>query len=61
MEEIRKQAVLRLPAFPQPERVKALLRRRPLAADALAFAVLGGGGYAALRLMGLLFRALGVD
>ena len=54
MEEIRKQAAIRLPALPK-------LKMTPLMADAIAFAVLGGGGYAALRLMGLLFKLCGVD
>ncbi len=54
MEEIRKRFSVRLPALPR-------LRRTPLLEDAFAFAVLGGGGYLALRLMELLFRAAGVD
>ena len=54
MEEIRKQIALHLPALPK-------VRMTPLLADAIAFALLGGGGYAALRVMDLLFKALGVD
>ncbi len=54
MEDIKKIFVLRLPALPR-------LRRTPLLEDAAAFVLLGGGGYAALRLMGLLFRLCGVD
>ena len=54
MEEIRKHSAVCLPSVPKP-------RMTPLLADAIAFAVLGGGGYAALRLMDLLFRLAGVD
>ena len=54
MEEIRKQTAIRIPSLPK-------MKMTPLLADAIAFAVLGGGGYAALRLMGLLFRLCGVD
>ena len=54
MEKIMKRIPIRLPAMPK-------LRRTPLMEDAAAFAILGGGGYIALRLMGLLFHALGVD
>ncbi len=54
MEEIRKGFALRLSALPR-------LRRTPLLEDVCALAFLGGGGYLALRLMGLLFRAVGVD
>ena len=54
MEEIRKSAALRLPALPK-------LQRTPLLEDAAAFVILGGGGYLALRLMGLVFRVLGVE
>lgn len=53
MEAIRKLTALRLPALPKR-------KRTPLLADAAVFAALAGGGYAALQLMGLLFRALGV-
>ena len=54
MEEIRKIETARLPALPK-------LRRSPLLTDALAFVVLGGGGYLALRIMGLMFRLCGVE
>ncbi len=54
MDEIRKLTAPRPLALPK-------LRRTPLLTDAVAFAVLGGGGYLALRLMGLLFRLCGVD
>lgn len=54
MEEIRKLFSVRLPVLPK-------MRRSPLLEDAFAFAVLGGGGYLALRMMGLLFHVLGVD
>ena len=54
MEEIRKAFAPYLPALPR-------LRRTPLLENAAAFVLLGGGGYAALRLMGLLFRLCGVD
>ena len=54
MEEIRKASALRLPAPPK-------WKRTPLLTDAIAFAALGGGGYLALRLMGLVFRLCGVD
>ena len=54
MEEIRKTAALRMPALPK-------VKRTPLLTDAIAFAALGGGGYLALRLMGLVFRLCGVD
>ena len=53
MEELKRQAALRLPALPK-------LRKTPLLTDAAAFAVLGAGGYLILRLADLLFRALGV-
>lgn len=53
MEEIRKDIAFRHPALPK-------LRRTPLLEDAAAFAVLAVGGYGALRLVDLLFRALGV-
>ena len=53
MDEIKSKAALRLPPLPKP-------RRTPLLDGAAAFAVLGVGGYAALRLADLLFRALGV-
>jgi hypothetical protein len=53
MDEIRKLTVKGLPTLPK-------IRRTPLLEDAVAFAVLGGGGYLALRGMDLLFRALGV-
>ena len=42
-----------LPALPK-------LHWTPLLEDAIAFAVLGGGGYIALRIMDLIFRLLGV-
>ena len=54
MEAIRKAVALRLPALPR-------IRRTPLMESALAFAALGGGGYLALRIMGLLFRLCGVE
>ena len=54
MDEIKPKAPLRLPALPA-------LQRTPLLADAAAFALLGGGGYLALRIMGLVFRLCGVD
>ena len=54
MEELKRSAALRLPALPK-------LKRTSMLEDAVAFAVLGGGGYLALRLAGLIFRALGVD
>ena len=53
MDEIRKIAAPRPISLPK-------LRRTPLLTDAVAFAVLGGGGYLALRLMDLLFRLCGV-
>ncbi len=53
MEEIRSKHAVRLSALPKP-------RRTPLLENAAALAVLTVGGYAALRLMDLLFRALGV-
>ncbi len=54
MDEIRIIAAPRTVSLPK-------LKRTPLLTDAAAFAVLGGGGYLALRLMGLLFRLCGVD
>ena len=54
MEELKRNAALRLPALPK-------MRRTPLLADAAAFAALGVGGYLALQLAGLVLRALGVD
>ena len=53
MEEIRKTASLRLPALPR-------VKKTPLLTDAFAFAVIGGGGYLALRLMDLVFQLCGV-
>ncbi len=53
MDEIKKRSAISLPALPT-------LRRTPLTESICAMLVLGGGGYAALRLMDLLFRALGV-
>ena len=53
MEELKRQALLRVPALPK-------LRRNPLLQDAAAFALLGVGGYLAVRLADLVFRALGV-
>ncbi len=54
MEEIRRKTAFRVPTLPK-------LRRTPMLENAAAFAALGLGGYGALRLMDLLFRALGVD
>ncbi len=54
MDEIRIIAAPRTVSLPK-------LKRTPLLTDAAAFAVLGGGGYLALRLMDLLFRLCGVD
>ena len=56
MEELKTKAVLSLPALPKLPRV----RKTPLLADAAAFAVLLGGGYAALWIMEMLFRLVGV-
>ena len=53
MDEITRTRAAALPRVPR-------LKRTPVAENAVAFAVLAGGGYAALRLVGLLFRALGV-
>ena len=53
MEAIRKVFALRAPALTK-------LRRTPLLESAVAFAALGLGGWSALWLMELLFRALGV-
>ena len=53
MEEIRSRRAARLAALPK-------LRRTLMLENAAALAVLSVGGYAALRLMDLLFRALGV-
>lgn len=53
MEEIKKTFELHLPALPK-------LHRTPLLEDFVAFAALSGGGYIALRIMDLIFRALGV-
>ncbi len=47
-------------AHTEPLRMEKLLQT-PAAVDALAFAALLGGGYAALRVMGLLLRLFGVD
>lgn len=54
MDEIRKIAAPHPVSLPK-------LRRTPLLTDAAAFAVLGGGGYLALRIMNLLFHLCGVD
>ena len=54
MEAIRKVFAPRLPAL------STRLRRTPLLESAVAFAALGFGGWGALWLMELLFRALGV-
>lgn len=53
MDAIRKMFAPRLPALAKP-------RRAPLLESAVAFAALGFGGWGALWLMELLFRALGV-
>ena len=53
METIRKMVALRLPALSK-------LRRTPLLESAAAFAALAFGGWGALWVMELLFRALGV-
>ncbi len=56
MEELKTKAVYSIPALPKlPKKLKS-----PLLADAAAFAVLLGGGYAALWIMELLFRLVGV-
>ena len=54
MEEIKRNTGLRLPALPK-------MRRSPLLLNAAVFTALGVGGYLALQLAGLVFRALGVD
>ena len=54
MEEIKRNTGLRLPALPK-------MHRSPLLRDAAVFTALGVGGYLALQLAGLGFRALGVD
>ena len=53
MEELKTKTALSLPALPK-------IRRTPFLTDAVAFAALLGGGYAALWLMELLFRLAGV-
>ena len=53
MEELKTKTALCLPALPK-------IRRTPFLTDAVAFAALLGGGYAALWLMELLFRLVGV-
>ena len=53
MEEIKSSLALRLPALGR-------WKKSPLLVDAAAFALLGGGGYLALRLMDLIFRLCGV-
>lgn len=53
MEKIIRTVGQSLPALPK-------LHWTPLLEDAVAFAVLGGGGYIALRIMDLIFRLLGV-
>ena len=56
MEELKTKAVYSIPALPKlPKRLQT-----PLLTDAAAFAVLLGGGYAALWIMELLFRLIGV-
>ena len=56
MEELKPNAALPAPARP----LRPLLRRTPRMTDAIAFAALFGGGWAALRVMELLFRLAGV-
>ena len=59
MEELKTKVVFAMPALPRaPKLMKS--RKSPLLADAAAFAVLLGGGYAALWIMELLFRLVGV-
>ena len=53
MEEIRKEHIPALAALPK-------LKRTPLLENVLALAVLAGGGWAALWVMELLFRLVGV-
>ena len=52
MEELKPNAALPAPALPK-------LRRTPLLENAVALAALLGGGWAALWVMELLFRAVG--
>jgi len=52
MEELKNAHAPALPALPK-------LRRTPLLTDALAFAVLLGGGWGALRLADAIFHLLG--
>ena len=56
MDELKTNAAPSLPALPRLPK----LRRTPLLTDAIAFAALLGGGWAALWVMELLFRAVGV-
>lgn len=56
MEELKPNAALPLPARPE----KPKMRRTPLLTDAIAFAALLGGGWAALWSMELLFRLIGI-
>lgn len=58
MEEIRKETTLRVPAADLSV-WKARLRKSPMLENAVAFAALGLGGWAALWVMELLFRAVG--
>ncbi len=53
MEEIKRQAAFRLP-------VRPARKRGPMLENAAALAVLSIGGYLAIRLADLVFRALGV-
>ena len=56
MEELKPNAALPVPARPLLQKV----RRSPFLTDAVAFAALLGGGWAALWVMELLFRLCGV-
>jgi hypothetical protein len=56
MDELKTNTALPAPALPR----QPLLRRTPLLENAVAFAALLGGGWAALWVMELLFRLCGV-